>query len=135
MKEDNIDEYIAKFENLLHKGEIPRDDIAALFRFKGGLRKGVHTAILRRDTWPMTLDEWQQSARREVRRFGIVRESLGESGNYNLSTKQAKWKTAAQQFRSSGKQRRDEAVLMEIDAAQVRPRNPEREAKNTQLRV
>ena len=134
MKEDNIDEYIAKFENLLRKGEIPRDDVAALFRFKGGLRKGVHAAILKRDTWPTTLDEWQQAARREVRRFGIMRESLGESGNYNLSTKQAKWKTAAQQFRSSGKQRRDEAVPMEIDSAQVRPCNPEREAKNTQLR-
>ena len=63
-----------------------------------------------------------------------MKESLGESGNYNLSTKQAKWKTAAQQFRSSGKQRRDEAVPMEIDSAQVRPRNPETEAKNTQLR-
>ena len=134
MKEDNIDEYIAKFENLLRKGEILWDDVAALFRFKGGLRKGVHAAILKRDTWPMTLDEWQQSTRREVRQFGIMKESLGESGNYNLSTKQAKWKTAAQQFRSSNKQRRDEAVPMEIDSAQIRPRNPEREAKNTKLR-
>ena len=63
-----------------------------------------------------------------------MKESLGENGNYNLSTKQAKWKTAAQQFRSSNKQRRDEAVPMEIDSAQVCPCNPEREAKNTQLR-
>ena len=95
MKEDNIDKYIAKFENLLRKGEIPWDDVATLFQFKEGLRKGVHAAILKRDTWPTTLDKWQQSARREVRRFGIMKESLGESGNYNLSTKQAKWKTAA----------------------------------------
>ena len=91
MKEDNINKYIAKFENLLRKGEIPRDDVAALFRFKGGLRKGVYAAILKRDTWPMTLDEWQQHARREVRHFAIMKESLGENGNYNLSTKQAKW--------------------------------------------
>ena len=95
MKEDNINKYIAKFENLLCKGEIPLDDVAALFRFKGGLRKGVHTAILKRDTWPTTLDKWQQHARREVRRFAIMKESLGENGNYNFSTKQAKWRTAA----------------------------------------
>ena len=69
MKGDSIDEYIAKFKNLLCKGEIPQDDVAALIRFKGGLRKGVHAAILKRDTWPTTLDEWQQHARREVRRL------------------------------------------------------------------
>ena len=134
MKEDNIDEYIAKFENLLCKGEIPRDDVATLFQFKGGLRKGVHAAILKRDTWPTTLDEWQQHARREVRCFAIMKKSLGENGNYNLSTKQAKWQTAAQQFQSSNKQRKDEAIPMEIDSAQICPRNPKREAKNTQLR-
>ena len=83
MKEDNIDKYIAKFENLLHKGEIPQDDVATLFRFEEGLRKGVHTAILKRDTWPTTLNKWQQHARREVRRFTNIKKSLGENRNYN----------------------------------------------------
>ena|ERR1700691_3297091 len=134
MKGDNIDEYVAKFENLLRKGEIPRDDVAALMRFKGGLRKGVHAAILRRDTWPTTLDGWEENARREVRRFAIMKESLGEGGNAHLSTKQAKWRSSAQQFKSFSKQKKDEAVPMEIDSAQIRPKNPEREAKNAQLR-
>ena len=103
IKGDNIDEYIAKFKNLLRKGEIPRDDVAALFRFKGGLRKGLHAAILKRDTWPTTLDDWQEYAQREVRCFTIMKESLDESRNNNLSTKQAKWHTAAQQFQSFNK--------------------------------
>ena len=63
-----------------------------------------------------------------------MKESLGESGNNNLSTKQAKWRIAAQQFRSSNKQQKDEVVPMKIDSAQIRPCNPERKAKNTQLK-
>ena len=90
--------------------------------------------ILKRDTWPTTLDDWQEHAQREVRCFAIMKESLGKSRNNNLSTKQAKWCIAAQQFQSSNKQRRDKVVPMEIDSAQVRPRNLEREAKNTQLK-
>ena len=62
MKGDDINEYIAKFENLLRKGEIPHKDMAALFQFKRGLRKGVYAAILKRDKWPTTLDEWQECA-------------------------------------------------------------------------
>ena len=60
-------------------------------------------------------------------------ESLGEGRNNHLSTKQAKWRSAAQQFKSSFKQKKDEAVPMEIDSAQIRPRSPERETKSTQL--
>ena len=56
---DQIDEYIAKFENLLKKAEIPRSEVGAIEKFRNGLRKGVRIAIYRRDTWPETIDEWK----------------------------------------------------------------------------
>jgi hypothetical protein len=64
-----IDDYIAKFENLLRKAEIPRSEVGSIQKFKDGLKRSVLSAILCRDTWPETIDEWQDHARREVRRL------------------------------------------------------------------
>jgi hypothetical protein len=62
MESDQIDEYIAKFENLLKKSEIPRTEVGAIQKFKDGLRKGVLTKILQRDQWPEKINEWQEYA-------------------------------------------------------------------------
>jgi Reverse transcriptase (RNA-dependent DNA polymerase)/Retroviral aspartyl protease len=131
MEGDQIDEYIAKFETLLDKAEIPHTKVVAIQKFKDGLRKGVLAKILQRDQWPTTINEWQQNALREVRRMGIVKESLGDNRGYQFSNQQAKWRSFSQQFKSGKKQ--DEAVPMEIDAAKF-PRNPKREAEDDQLR-
>ena len=37
MKDNNIDDYIAKFENLFAWAEIPHNDVAALLKFKAAL--------------------------------------------------------------------------------------------------
>jgi hypothetical protein len=87
MESDQINEYIAKFENLLKKSEIPRTEVGAIQKFKDGLRKGVLTKILQRDQWPRKIDEWQEYAQREVHHMAIMKESLGDRDNYHLSTK------------------------------------------------
>ncbi len=46
MQADNIDDYIAKFENLVRKAGIPRQEQGILDRFKDGLKRGIHTTIL-----------------------------------------------------------------------------------------
>jgi hypothetical protein len=46
MEGNHIDEYIAKFENLLRKADIPRTEVGSIQKFKDGLRKGVLSAIL-----------------------------------------------------------------------------------------
>jgi hypothetical protein len=96
MARDQIDEYIAKFENLLRKAEIPRQEVSVIDMFTNGLCKGVHTTILCQDKWPETLNQWQEAAHIEVRRLGIVKAALGERGNYHLSTRQSKWQAQAQ---------------------------------------
>ena len=131
MEGDQIDEYIAKFEGLLKKAEIPRNEVGAIEQFKNGLRKGVLAKIYSRDTWPEDLDQWQENARREVRRMGIIKGALGERGNYHLSTKLAKWRTVSQQYKSG--RRKDEAVPMEIDAAKI-SKDPKKEEEATRLK-
>ena len=65
MDGDLIDEYIAKFETLLSKGEIPWTEVGAIKKFKNGLKPGVLKGILIRDTWPTNIDEWEEAARCE----------------------------------------------------------------------
>src|SRR5712671_4523389 len=76
MDGDLIDDYISNFENLLSRGEIPRSEVGAIEKFKDGLKYGILATILKRDTWPITIDKWEDAARREVRRFRVIKESL-----------------------------------------------------------
>ncbi len=62
MVQDQIDDYIAKFKNLVCKAGIPRNKMGILEKFRDGLKKGIHGAIMRRDTWPENLDDWQEAA-------------------------------------------------------------------------
>jgi hypothetical protein len=133
MEGNNINDYIAKFENLLHKADIPRTKVGSIQKFKDGLRQRVLHAILNKERWPDTINQWEEATRREVQRFSIIKEAMGDRANNFLSTKQAKWQTTAQQLKSSTK-KKDEAVPMEIDAGQVRDKDPKKEAKNAHLR-
>ncbi len=124
MVQDQIDDYIAKFENLVCKAGIPRNKMGILEKFRDGLKKGrdglkkgIHGTIMRRNTWPENLDDWQEAAQREVRRFGIIKEALGgDRSNPFISTRQAKWQGLAKR---ALRPRRDDSAPMDIDAAKT----------------
>jgi Retrotransposon gag protein/Zinc knuckle len=117
MEGDDIDNYIAKFENLLRKAAIPRTDVRVMDDFTDGLKKWLHKEILREATWPTTLDEWEEAARRQVRRNNVFKASMGNKGNYHLSTRRSKWQGLAQRALKPNK--KDNYVPMEVDAASV----------------
>ena len=115
MEGDLIDDYISTFENLLNRGEIPRSEVGAIEKFKDGLKYGVLATILKRDTWPTTIDDWEEAARREVRRFRVIKESLRRKGDVFGNPGQGKWNS---HFQSALKrQKKNDVVPMEIDAA------------------
>ena len=115
MAGEQIDEYIAKFENLLRKADIPRTETGAIEKFKDGLKRGIFGAIMKRDIWPSNIDEWEEAARREVRRYSIIKEAMGTRGNPFMSTRQSRWMEALKKT----KPRKDEAVPMDIDLARL----------------
>jgi hypothetical protein len=132
MAGDQIDEYIAKYENLLKRAEIPRTEVGALEKFREGLKKGVSLAIMRRDTWPTTLDEWEENARREVRRYNIIKEAIGGRTNPFASVRQNKWQEDAKKVFGRRK-RNDDPVPMEVDAARTyEPKNQGRQKTNNE---
>jgi hypothetical protein len=129
MKNDDVNEYIAIFEDLLTKIEYKQEDFGVVDKFKQGLKKWIVKKILEHDTWPASLDEWQEAARREVRRAKYTTVTLGgDRKNYNLSLQEAKWKAALfpetnQRRGHSGSRRNNEVVPMEVDyAATQNPR-------------
>jgi hypothetical protein len=67
MEGNQVDEYIAKFENLLHKADIPRTEVGSIQKFKDRLQQGILRAILNKETWPTTIDQWEEAARCKVR--------------------------------------------------------------------
>jgi hypothetical protein len=66
MEGNNIDDYIAKFENLLCKADIPRTEVGSIQKFKDRLQQGVLRAILNKERWPDTINQWKEAARQEV---------------------------------------------------------------------
>jgi hypothetical protein len=62
MVDSEIDNYIARFENLLRKAEIPRDEVRVIDKFTDGLTEGLHRSIMRKDKWPVTINGWQEAA-------------------------------------------------------------------------
>ena len=113
MNGDQIDEYIAKFKNLLKHAEIPKSKVGATEKFRNGLKKGLRVAILRCNDWPETLDEWEEKACREVRRFKIFKEVVEVTSNpFGSSDWQQKTK------KLFGKKKKDNDA-MKVDVTQV----------------
>jgi Retrotransposon gag protein len=77
MKGGNIDTYIATFDNLLAKAGWTRGEEAADF-FQKGLEDGVKREVLCRQTWLVTLQEWQEVARDETNRYKARQSLLGQ---------------------------------------------------------
>jgi hypothetical protein len=120
-KGHEIDDYIIEFNNLCARLEFDRKSPLLIDKFCDGLSKGIHSKILQLDIWPETLEEWQETARRMVRRNTIMRERVGGRGNWNLSTKAARWKEALEGNNKGNRQKKDDDK-MQIDLAQLEPK-------------
>jgi hypothetical protein len=77
MKDNEIDDYIAEFENLIQMAGRSRNDPGSLDYFRQGLKSWLHQALLRRRPVPLTIDQWQAMAREEVEVRALTAASLG----------------------------------------------------------
>jgi hypothetical protein len=118
-KGNEIDDYIIEFNNLCSRLKFDRRTQLLIDKFCDGLSKGIHSKILQLDIWPETLEEWQETARRTVRRNTIMRERVGGRGNWNLSTKAARWKEALEGNNKGACQKSKDDDKMQIDLALV----------------
>ena len=68
MTGDNVETYIATFENLMTQAGCKREDRLMVDFFRQGLPTDLKRSIMKWETIPDTLDEWQSAARREEKR-------------------------------------------------------------------
>ena len=83
MQGRDIDSYIATFNNLAAKAGYQRSDKGTTNRFKRGLLQSLAVRILNQETPPVTLDGWQEAARKEILRLAQILADLGPDPRFN----------------------------------------------------
>jgi hypothetical protein len=78
MAGDDVERYIATFENLIRRAEYKRESVATVHKFRQGLSTDFVRSIMMLEATPNTIDEWQAAARNEVERAFIRRRLLDE---------------------------------------------------------
>jgi Retrotransposon gag protein len=112
----DIDTYIATFDNLLAKAGWTRGEEAADF-FQKGLPDGVKREVLRRPTWPITLQEWQEASRDKTNRYKARQSLLGQKNtqptyqHYTRDIARRNWMTRPPPRRDPN--------AMDVDAAEI----------------
>lgn len=66
MTGDDVEMYIATFENLIRQARRKREDRWMVDCFRQGLPTNFIRSIMKRETIPNSIDEWQSAAREEV---------------------------------------------------------------------
>jgi len=77
MQDNDVDGFITTFNHLVLAAGRSPNDLGTLDLFKRGLRRGIALKILNKENIPLTLDEWQEAARKEVLRSAEILASLG----------------------------------------------------------
>jgi hypothetical protein len=73
MAGDDVETYIATFENLMRRAECKRESGPMVHYFRQGLPTNLERSIMKRQAVPNTIDEWQSAARREVERRALMK--------------------------------------------------------------
>ena len=119
MKNDDLDGYIAKFELLLRKAGRDRLEAANVDIFKQGLKTWLFQMIMQQRPLPLTLDEWQWTARDEFSVNAIIKATLGGGrAKGGFSARQNYYATLNSTPKPSGRKPHDPDT-MDVDAMQT----------------
>jgi Retrotransposon gag protein len=73
MAGNDVEMYIANFENLMRRAECKRESGPMVHYFRQGLPTNLERSIVKRQAIPNTIDEWQSAARKEVERRALMK--------------------------------------------------------------
>ena len=121
MKGEDIDTYNATFDNLCKRAKWDQDHPGVVDLYRAGLRVGTLNAILGRDVWPETLNEWQLAARNEIRKYLIKRMLLPPRGGARAAFgNRGQWQQAfGHRGPSQGGSRPRDPNAMDVDTTQI----------------
>jgi hypothetical protein len=117
MKGKDLDGYIAEFETLLSLAGRDRTHNENIDTFRDGLQGWLHRAVFNRRPIPVTLDEWQWTAREELQIKVLRDASLGEGRQkFGTSSRQGRWDSLQ---KGAQKPKKRDPDAMDIDAART----------------
>lgn len=131
MEKDDIDQYIAEFENLIMLAGKDRNDSMSVDYFRSGLKAGLQNVVLNRRPVPRTLDDWQAMAREEVEINTMKKASLGARPKFWLSSRESLWQDTTK-VHTQSKQKKRDPNAMDIDV--VRTSNVPPEERQTLMK-
>ena len=70
---ENIDQYIARFEDLMERAQWGERDRGTINTFRRGLHKAMQKAIFLKDPIPTTFTQWKEAARNEASRYALIK--------------------------------------------------------------
>ena len=90
MAGDEVEMYIATFENLMRRAECKRESGPMVHYFRQGLPTNLERSIMKRQAIPNSIDEWQSAARNEVERRALMKlyHLTGPEGGDTVDTAQ-----------------------------------------------
>ena len=116
MKEGNLDQYIAKFNQLANLAERNNKTRGLIPLFRQGLPYRLAQACMNQSKWPKTIHHWQMAACEENKQYTIKK-------NLGLTRSPKDRKDRKQQWKATLKSKqRDNSIPMEVDAAQTQRR-------------
>ena len=69
MKDLDVDAYIATFNRLALAAGWEADALGTIDKFADGLKDNIHCRVLNREAEPITMEEWQDAARKETQKI------------------------------------------------------------------
>jgi hypothetical protein len=72
MAGDDVEMFIANFENLMRRAEYKRESVSMVHYFRQCLPTYLLRSIMKREAIPNTIDEWQSAARMEVKKRALM---------------------------------------------------------------
>ncbi len=113
MKEGNLDQYVAEFNQLTNLADRNDETRGLIPLFRQGLLYRLAQACMNWSKWLETIHQWQAAAREEKKRYTIKK-------NLGLARSPKDGKERKQQWKAALKNKsRDNSVPMEVDAAQT----------------
>ena len=70
---ENIDQYIARFEDLMERAQWGERDRGTINTFRRGLHEAMQKAIFLKDPIPTTFTQWKEAARNEASRYALMK--------------------------------------------------------------
>jgi hypothetical protein len=110
MRGDDLDTYISTFRHLAKEANYDLTATATVHIFARGLEPKLRSAILHRETLPITMAEWENAARMEKEKY-TYRQSFMYPDHQRY-----KWVSPQQQRRNGNRRHpNDEVVPMDVD--------------------